>query len=233
MVTEVDHTDIYNGKSPLELPLYTATDASRYLDIPATTVRYWTRGRTYPSREGTARRFKPLISTKGNEGLSFFNLIELYVLRALREVHAVKIDSVRKALDYAEKTLHIHRLLLHQELLAGGGDLFLDHYGQLINLSKSGQIALKEILRHYLERIDRDQAKVPVRLYPPIKTESGKPIVIDPTISFGKPTIRGKGIRTREIVNRINAGEAVEEVAYDYDLTPELVKSALLYEKAA
>jgi hypothetical protein len=42
--------------------------------------------------------------------LSFWNLIEAHVLRALRTEHAVSVKALRKALDYAEKELGIERL---------------------------------------------------------------------------------------------------------------------------
>ena len=78
--------------------------------------------------------------------LSFWNLIEAHVLRALRTEHGVSVKDVRKALQYAERELRIDRLLLRRELCSHAGQLFLDRYGELISLSTSGQLAMKRLL---------------------------------------------------------------------------------------
>jgi uncharacterized protein (DUF433 family) len=223
--------DIYNGKNPLQIPFYTVTDASRFLHIPLATVKSWTTGRQYPIKREQSS-FKPIVPTQQGR-LSFSQLVELYILRALRKVHKVDIEQVRKAINYAEKTLKIDHLLLSNELLTGGGDLFIERYGQLISLNKSGQLALKTILQDYLERVERDIHQVPIRLYPYINLErnEGKEIVIDPRVSFGYPTLKGTGIKTSVIVSRIDAGESLEDVANDYELSPDQVKNAVLYEQ--
>jgi uncharacterized protein (DUF433 family) len=223
-------TDIYKGQNPLELPFYTVTDASRFLHIPLATVRTWTTGRQYRVKAGKSA-FKPIVPTQKGK-LSFFQLVELYILRALRTVHKVEIEQVRNAIKYAEKSLNIDRLLLSDRLLTGGGDLFVEEYGDLISLNKSGQLALKEILRSYLERVERDN-HIPIRLYPYINQEhsEGKEIVIDPRVSFGYPTLKGTGIKTSIIVSRIDAGESVEDIAADYELDPKKIKSAVVYEQ--
>jgi uncharacterized protein (DUF433 family) len=224
-------TDIYRGQSPLELPLYTVTDASNFLHIPLGTVKNWTKGRQYKAGIGRSS-FSAIVPLRKGR-LSFLQLVELYVLRALRTVHQVRIESVRKAIRYAEKEFSIERLLLSKELLAGGGNLFIEHYGKLVSLNKSGQIALKEILKDYLKRVDRDAQDTPIRLYPYVSHESSedKQIVIDPRISFGYPTLRGTGIKTSVIVSRIDAGESIEEVAADYELDDEQITSAVVYEQ--
>ena len=56
-------------------------------------------------------------------------------------VDRINDKALRKALDYAERELKIDRLLLRKELRAGAGKVFLDRYGQLIDLSASGQLA--------------------------------------------------------------------------------------------
>jgi uncharacterized protein (DUF433 family) len=45
--------------------------------------------------------------------------------------------------------------------------------------------------------------------------------------------IQSKGISTATIVKRIDAGELVQDIADDYDLDPEEVEEAIIYERAA
>jgi uncharacterized protein (DUF433 family) len=50
-------------------------------------------------------------------------------------------------------------------------------------------------------------------------------VIVDPRINFGKPTVAARGVRVADIVSRIHAGEAVSEVAWDYDLRAEDVEA--------
>jgi uncharacterized protein (DUF433 family) len=168
--------------------------------------------------------------------LSFWNLIEAHVLWGLRADHRVSIRAVRQAIDYAERQLSIPRLLLSKELCASAGELFLDRYGQLIELSASRQIAMKQIFEAHLRRVEWDEHQFPIRLYPfmPADSASGpRSIAIDPGIAFGRPIVLGRSITTEVLANRVDAGESVAEVAADYDLSVAEVEQAIVYERAA
>ncbi|MDD5450790.1 MAG: DUF433 domain-containing protein [Desulfovibrionales bacterium] len=178
--------------------------------------------------------FRPLIEPAAPPRLSFWNLVEAHVLRALRTEHVVSVRAVRNALDYAQGKFGITHLLLSPELRTSAGELFLEKYGELINLTKAGQVAIKEVLMRHLQRVEWDPQKMPIRLFPFSHTDISKQlIVIDPLIAFGRPIIKKKGISTAAIVARIDAGESPDEVAKDYDLELSDVTEVLLYEKAA
>jgi uncharacterized protein (DUF433 family) len=158
------------------------------------------------------------------------------VLRSLRTRHEVPMSAVRTALDFAENELQIERLLLSDELRAAAGTVFIERLNQLIDLGRSGQIALKELLQAHLQRIDRNLDGLPLRLYPVIAEwglRGPKIVGIDPAISFGRPFIAGKGVRTSTIVERLDAGESREAVAADYQLDDSEIDAAILYERAA
>jgi uncharacterized protein (DUF433 family) len=217
----------------MDTPAYGVAEAARYLKIAPATLRSWVAGRSYPTGEGEAY-FEPLIQLPEEETrlLSFNNLIEAYALRSLRREHGVSIKAVRKAVDYAESKLNIPRLLLSHELLTHAGDLFVQRYGELINLSRSGQLALRKILEAHLRRIDWKN-ELPVRLYPYFEYDHNKLIAIDPSIQFGRPILIRKGISTSVIADRIDAGESVEFIAADYDIAKDEVELAIMYERAA
>lgn len=216
---------IYDGRDPRELPAYGVADAARFIDVPPATLRSWVVGAPEPliaAADADARR------------LSFHNLVEAHVLRALRTRHAVQMKHVRAALAYAERELGIQRLLLSKEMQTAGGDIFLEHFGQLVNLSKSGQLAVRELLAAHLERVERDGSAIPIRLYPLVPGEKDdRAVVIDPGVSFGRPTVAGSGIQTAVLVQRIDAGEAVADLARDYGLTEAQIVAAALFERAA
>lgn len=218
-------------------PAYPLTEAARYLKLPAATLRAWAVGRPYPTARGQGH-FPPLIKPAETEPpiLSFWNLIEAHVLRALRTEHGIPIKAVRQAIHYAERALKIDRLLLSSELRSAAGRLFLERYGQLIELQPSGQLALRQVFEAHLKRVQWDDALVPVRLHPFVTADmpaDQMPIAIDASISFGRPVVLRAGVTTAAIAGRIDAGEELSEVAEDYGLTVEEIQQAVIYERAA
>ncbi len=216
---------------------YTLSEAARYLRLPTATLRSWVLGREYPTTEGGAQ-FPPLIKPASFQPslLSFANLIEAHVLRSLRTEHGVSVKDLRAALSFAQQTLGIDRLLLRQELRTDAGKVFLDRYGELIDLSASGQLAMRKLLEEHLKRVDWDETSFPVRLYPFVSSSASnqdRPIAIDPQIAFGRPVVVRRGVSTATIAERIDAGESVEDVAADYDLGQAEIEQAALYERAA
>lgn len=215
------------------LPAYSATDAARYLRIPVVTLRSWLQGRSYATKRGQ-RTFEPLIQRPNPDlsQLSFTNLVEAHVLRIIREVHQVKLDKVRKALDYMSQQLNTNHPLAHKKFQTDGIDLFVEQMDGLVNVSRSGQLAIRETLKHLLTRIEWDERDIAVRLFPFIQPEGDetKLLYIDPRISFGKPVIAGKGVPTRSIADLYDAGDEIEDIAYEFDCTPEQVKAAIQFE---
>jgi uncharacterized protein (DUF433 family) len=210
-------------------PAYPLAEAARYLRLPTATLRAWLVG---------AGGRKALISPAGKRPpvLSFCNLVEAHVLRALRTQHGVPVRAVRKAIEYAERELGITQLLLREDLRSGAGRMFLDRYGELINLTQSGQLAMKEVLDAHLQRVVWDSTKLPVRLHPFVNASfAGDPrlVAIDPAIGFGRPVLTDAGVSTATIVSRLDADESASDIASDYGITEEAVKAAVLYERAA
>lgn len=235
-----DDATIPNGGhakiDPRDQAAYSIGEAARFLKVPAATLRTWTLGRQYRTSSGRAQS-QALIRPASTDLrlLSFWNLIEAHVLRALRTEHGVSLQAVRDALRYAEEELRVDRLLLRPDLRSKAGHLFLDRYGHLINLSVSGQLAMRQVLEAHLDRIEWDRSRFPVRLHPFTSTEipsPDKPIAIDPTIAFGRPVLVQHGISTAAIVDRIDAGESPEHIARDYGMTADDVAQAVLYERA-
>lgn len=222
---------------PMDRPAYPLAEAAHYLRVAPATLRSWIVGRPYPTASGT-ERFHPLIHPPERQPpvLSFANLIEAHVLRSLRTEHGVSLKDVRKALQFAEQELHIDRLLLRKDLCTHAGELFLDRYGELISISASGQLAMRRMFAEHLKRVEWNERRFPIRLYPFVSAETeatAKPIAIDPTIAFGRPVILRMGISTRAVTERIDAGETIDDLVADYDLSASEIEQAVLYERAA
>lgn len=213
------HTFHKNGDLR-DIPAYGLSEASHYLGIPKATLRSWVLGRHYPIETGK-QFFRPIIELPDKEKplLSFVNLVESHVLEAIRQRHGIKFWRVRGAVEYLEGQLDSRHPLAEQKFVTDGVDLFVEQFGRLVNISREGQLAIKELIQTYLRRIERDSAGFPIRLYPftrERKPDEPKTIVIDPYISFGRPVLAGTGIATMIIAQRYKAGESIEELAEDY-----------------
>jgi uncharacterized protein (DUF433 family) len=132
--------------------------------------------------------------------------------------------------------LEIDKLLLRPDLLTQAGHLLLDRYGQLIDLTASGQLAMRKVLENHLRRVDWGSDRLPARLLPFVSADEGgveHVIAIDPRVAFGRPFVQRAGVSTGAIAGRLDAGESVADVAADYDLTAAEVEQAAVYERAA
>jgi uncharacterized protein (DUF433 family) len=217
------------------IPTYQVSDVSRYLHIPLVTLRSWLKGRSYATKIGQ-QNFEPLIQRPDPTlpQLSFTNLVEAHVLRIIRENHQVKLDKVRKALDYMSQQFDTSHPLVMKRFQTDGVDLFVDQMDQLVNVSRSGQLAMRETLKHLLTRIEWDANGLATRFFPITDLipapESDKIIFLDPSIRFGKPVIADKGVPTDIIAELYNAGDSIEDIADEYDCTPLQVKTAIQFE---
>lgn len=226
--------DIYKGKLPADVPIYTLSEAAHYLRLPVATIRSWAIGRQYPTRSGDVP-FRPLVDIADPDGrlLSFRNLGELHVLSSIRRVHQVRMPAVRQAIDYLRERFKSDHPLLEKKMLTDGKHLFIEHYENLVTISQHGQMAMKEILAVYLRRIEWDSGGKPVRLFPFTRdrySESPELIAIDPRIRFGKPCISGTRIPTSIISERHQAGDSIDFLAADYGRTEEEIEEAIRYE---
>lgn len=219
---------------PREVPAYGLAEAAYYLGIPAATLRTWVAGRTYPTAKG-AKLFRPIIEPADRKmlRLSFINLVEAHVLSALRRDHQVQLPKIRQAIDYLRRHFHSNHPLVDHQFETDGLDLFVERYSKLINVSREGQLAIREVLKSFLRRIVRDNKGAPVRLY--LFTRRGEAdephaVAVDPTISFGRPVLEGTGIPTEILAQRYKAGDSLEELAEDYGRRKEEIEEAIRYE---
>ncbi|MBM4261884.1 MAG: DUF433 domain-containing protein [Deltaproteobacteria bacterium] len=219
------------GKSIREQAAYSITEASRYLAIPSATLRSWVAGRKYPTGSGP-QFFQPVIQLPGDvrEGLSFVNLIEAHVLDAIRRQHQVPLKKIRDAIRYLRKHFSAQHPLAEQKFQTDGIDLFVEKFGKLINVTQSGQFALRELLKAYLQRVERDAKGAPIRLYPFTRNrDASEPrvVVIDPGVSYGRPVLVGTGIPTAVVADRYKAGESIDELAEDYGRSRKEIEEAI------
>lgn len=228
---------LYGGADPAELPRYSFAESARATNVPASTIGAWLRGGAYRNAKHKMVRFNPVIARPRatDPRLSFNNLLEVNVLRALRQVHEVKLQVVRVAIDCARTDHGIERLLIHPKLAISGGRLFLDYYFKLVELSQSQQLAMEQLLRFTLKRVQVDHNRVSSFFPLPRGTVAAdaRPLLVSPVIAFGSAVVERRGITTAAIRERFDVGEPRDTIIADYRLTPEEFDEAILYEAAA
>jgi uncharacterized protein (DUF433 family) len=168
------------------------------------------------------------------------NLVEAHVLAAIRRHYGVRLSRVRAALKYVQERFRVQRPLMDVSFQTDGLDLFVERYGELINASQQGQLAMKQILAAYLKRIERDARGVPMRLYPFTRVSAGdewlaaapRVVVINPLVSFGRPFIVSTGVPTAMIWERYQAGDSVKQLASDYRMDAGAIEEAIRCEAA-
>jgi uncharacterized protein (DUF433 family) len=207
-----------------EFPRYSISEAAFYIRIPHSTLLAWTVGQNYTTRDGKHHAFMPLLELADpqNKLLSFYNLVEAHVLRAMNE-KGVPTKNLRKALEYIRETIPSPHPLLTHDFEVSGKDAFIKHLGLTICATKYGQLAMRKVLEQHLERIERDKFGLPVKVFP----INSRRLAIDPMFSSGKPIVKDKGIIASALWGRSRSGESDRRIADDYGLTEIEVKEAV------
>jgi uncharacterized protein (DUF433 family) len=168
--------------------------------------------------------------------LSFMNLVEAHILAGIRRKHGVGLPQVRRALDYVQRKCAVKRPLIDQSFQTDGRFLFIEKLEHLINASKGGQLAMPDLLPQ-LDRIERDPQGLPLKLYPftrasdlHVSAPNPKIVVMNPKISFGRPSVGG--VATSTIWNRFRAGDSPGALSRDYGLPLEAIEEAIRCEAA-
>ncbi len=210
----------------METPIYGVSEAAQYLRVPQNTLVYWVKG---------GGSIPPLIKLSSIDPprLSFTNLLECYMLSSMRAIYDVRIPKVRKALTNLAKYVQHKHPLIEQAFQTDRRDLFIEHLGGIVNLSKHEQILMPGVMELYLERIERDPKGL-FKLYPFVmERKPGEPrlIQINPAVGFGKPVISGTGISTAVISSRFNARESIGDLAAEYGVDPRQIEEAIRWEQ--
>lgn len=224
----MSRTRLYGDRDPRDIPAYPQSEAARYAGVPLATLRRW-----IGERDGT----RPVIALPDDSDgqLSFHNLVEAFVLGGLRHRHRIPLQQLRKDV-FELRRLHpkIEHPLADLDLSTFGRNVFVDTAAYLTNVSRGGQLGIAELLRPFLDRVERSHTGA-VRLFPVTRQDpnrSPRLVTIDPRVAFGRPVIAGTGIPTAVVHERWKAGDSVAALAEDYDRTPEEIEEALRYEAA-
>jgi uncharacterized protein (DUF433 family) len=214
---------------PRNAPLYTIAEASRYLRIAPSTLTSWVKGNVYYA-QGARMRSAPLITPpEGSGQLSFLNLLEAFLIEAIRKDYRISAQKIRDTQQYLATDRDHPVSLAEAELRTDGIELYIEDMGRLLCATMRGQLGMRDVLQPFLERIVRRDGK-PFKLFLVTRgdlRDSPKRIEVDPRISFGRPVITGTRIDAKSISDRYMAGESPRAIAEDYDINEDDVNEAI------
>src|ERR1700759_2719581 len=133
-VTAMNNPDLNN------LLNYSVPEAAFYLRLKPADIHRW-------AELGVIRT--------PEKGVSFRNILELHILKGLRKHTGLPMQRIRKALEEYGRTEHTEHPLLDPRLETNGIHLFLHDGEEYVNLNKSRQMGLAQVLNLYSKRIDR------------------------------------------------------------------------------
>lgn len=221
-------------------PLYTVSEAARYLDVPPSTLKAWTHG--YRRRPVGRREVVgvPVLTALPKTGLRspsipFVGLAEGMVLTAMRR-SGVPLQRIRPALVQLEEQFGLRHALASKRLYTDGAEVLFDYAetgddptaaqaARDLVVVRNDQRVFNEIVEAYLRRLDFG-ADGYVRLIQLPAYEIAD-VVVDPARGFGQPIFARGGARLEDALALFRAGEPLDVVAEEYGIPYEHLEDAI------
>lgn len=216
----------------LDRPSYPAAEASRLVGLTASRVRRWLGGYGYSYGDGV--RHQPPVLRRGETAgtyASFLDLVDLLFVKRFLD-HGVSLQKVRRALEEAHEILgtsHFARRLFFTD----GANVYLEvreKGAAILELLSGGQWVIAPVIRQLATEIDFGSAEGLARRWFPLGRN--RPVVLDPLVSFGAPTVVGRGVKTANVHDLFVAENGkLAAVRAWWDLTEHEVEAAVEFER--
>ena len=208
-------------------PVYSISQAAGLAHTSSATVRRWLYGYDQPGHQ-----MHPVFSDRDDENgyLSFLDVAEIVVASGFRR-KGITLERIRGAwryaasswaVDYPFATLNMKQYGLHVVT-----EFQLQEPGTaLLVLDMQGQLSFPGLVAESLENFDwLDQWAS--RWFPVGKDV---PIVIDPQMAAGRPTVENRGITIDTIMRRFTTGKQDPSfIAEDYDINEANIMNIIRY----
>jgi len=222
------------------MPLYTLTEAAKYLLVPRATLTTWAEGYERRPADRAVVKGRPIITAipyrKPVEArLPFIGAAEAYVLNAFRRA-GVPMQRIRPSIDWLIENVGPHALasmdlytdgaeVLWQFAQQSGEGSANDQVVKGLIVPRSGQYVFKDIVEHYLKQIRFGDDKLATMIRLPQYGEAD--VVLDPYRGYGQPVFSKSGAKVSDVLGPLRAGETFEAVAADYGVSENELRDAL------
>lgn len=218
-----------------EIPLYTIAEVAQILDQDYQKIHRWTK--PFYSKNRPSHPFPQIVTTlkalkRGRPTVPFVGLVEARVVVLLRE-GGVPMQHIRPALVKLEQEIGLEHALASKKLLTDGAEILytLGTHDEKIVVYRNNQLMLHQMVEDLLKIIEYSENGYAKRVKL-IKYKTAE-VVVDPMMSFGQPIFVASGVRVQDIVDRLNTGEPIHEVADDFCTPLPHVEEAWNLAKAA
>ncbi len=205
--------------SQLDRPAYTVAEAGRLVGLAAGRVRRWLGGcetkRTYAS---------------------FLDLVDLLFVERFLD-YGIPLQRVRHALDKARKVLDTKHFA-RQTFFTDGRTILLrfqeradeDRGGAMLEQMSRGQWVIASVIQQLAQQIDFDAPRGLAKRWYPLGRD--KPVVLDPKVAFGAPSIVDRGVKTINIYDFFVAeNENLASARTWWGLTDAEIQAAVDFER--
>jgi DNA-binding transcriptional MerR regulator/uncharacterized protein (DUF433 family) len=225
----------------LDAKTYSIAEASRLTGLHVRRVSRWLQGYSYVyevnpeiMKLGEQKPVIQRVSTKGTTYASFLDLIDLLFVKQFLE-QGLPLQKVRKALDEAIELLGTNHFA-RETFFTDGHNIYLEIVKAnsnsdegILQLMTGGQWTIAPIIMKLSKRIDFHESTGFARRWYPLGRNGL--VIIDPTISFGRPSIVNRGVTTENIYEfYIGEEKDIEQVCRWMVLKPQEVHAAVDFE---
>ena len=211
----------------LTAPRYAFSEADRLAGVSRGTARRWLSGYAYRDEAGRSVNLPPITpGSAESEAASFLDVVEIVAIGGLKRA-GFSTRQIRQIVRNCQEILGVQRPLSTLKFKVGGRDVFVDHGDVLVDVGQRKRMqAWNDILEPFLANLDYTD-DVASRWWP---LGRDVPIVVDPEYGQGLPVVEGSGVRTEIIRERAEAGDLIEQIASDFNLSSAEVERALQFE---
>ncbi len=224
-----------------EVPLYSVSEAARYLGVPASTFSTWAHGYVRRPADGRSEVTGDAVVTalprrSPNEAtIPFVGLAEGLVLAAIRQA-GVPLQRIRPALARLGEEFGLEHVLASKYLYTDGAEVLYDYAqregdtpearsARQLVVARNHQHVFSEVVDGYLHRVQfgPDGYAQLIRL-PKYRDAE---VVVDSRRGFGQPTFVRGGARLEDVIGAFRAGESLLVVAEEYGVPQGELEDAL------
>jgi uncharacterized protein (DUF433 family) len=213
------------AQNALDVPNYGMIEASRFFHIPASTVSFWANK-------------ERLFELSAPRWLSFRNMVELYVIKGLRELHSISPGHIRQVLAHIRSATGSRHPFADYKIVTDKKWVLFYVEGTILeNASLYGQLEMEPLVKTYLHRVIRDELGLATRIFPYTRREQmraaadpPRTIVIDPTIRSGLPVLAGSRLTTAILASRYRGGDSISALARSYGRPAAEIQEAVEWE---
>ena len=222
------------------VPLYSVSEAARYLGVPQSTFTTWARGYVRHRPTGADSVGAPVVTTVREPGIGgavvpFVGLAEGLVLAAFRS-GGVPLQRIRPALERLERELGVAHALASRALYTDGAEVLYDYAetagdtpeargARELVVVRNGQRVFADIVGAYLHRVEYASDGYPRLIRLPHYRDAE--VVVDPGRGFGQPVFERGGARVEDVLALFRAGEPLDVVSAEYGVPESDLEDAL------